>query len=123
MCVNALRTCEDVLAQSGGAQVFVQVLWVGGAVQVLGRGVGALQVLDGQAVTQEVLVEMWAGPQLSIGAKRMRRQKATGGREGQRLAPERQKESPGLPKVTARFHYDEHGDSSPLSRVVYCSRP
>lgn len=56
---SRLCTCEDVLAQSGGAAVFHSV------VAVL-RGGGALQVLHGQTLTQDVLLQVGTWPKLSI---------------------------------------------------------
>ena len=51
-------TCEDVLAQSRGATVFA-------VVEVL-RGGGALEVLHGQTVTQDVPFQVRTGPKLLI---------------------------------------------------------
>lgn len=51
-------TCEDVLAQSRRTTIFA-------VVEVL-RGGGALEVLHGQTVTQDVLLQVGTGPKLSI---------------------------------------------------------
>lgn len=57
-------TCEDVLAQSGRTAIFV--------VEVL-RGGGAVEVLHGQTVTQDVLLQVRTGSQLSITNRRKNR--------------------------------------------------
>lgn len=49
-------TCEHVLAQGGRTTVF--------AVEEVLRGRGALEVLHGQTVTQDVLLQVRAGPKL-----------------------------------------------------------
>ncbi len=51
-------TCEDVLAQSRRTAIFA-------VVEVL-RGGGALEVLHGQTVAQDVLLQVRTGPKLSI---------------------------------------------------------
>lgn len=51
-------TCEDVLAQSGGATIF--------AVVEMLRGGGALEVLHGQAVAQDVRLQVGTRPELPI---------------------------------------------------------
>ena len=52
-------TCEDVLAQSRWATIFA-------VVEVLLWGGGALEVLHGQTVTQDVLLQVRTGPELFI---------------------------------------------------------
>lgn len=60
-----VRTCEDVLAQSRRTAIFA-------VVEVL-RGGGALEVLHGQTVTQDVLLQVRTGPKLSITNIRLNR--------------------------------------------------
>lgn len=50
-------TCEDVLAQSRWASIF--------AIVEMLRGAGALEVLHGQTVTQDILFQVRTGPELS----------------------------------------------------------
>lgn len=59
---SCVCTCEDVLAQSRRTNIFA-------VVEVL-RGGGALEVLHGQTVTQDVLLQMRTGPKLSITNRR-----------------------------------------------------
>lgn len=53
-----VRTCKDVLAQSRWTAIF--------AVVEMLRGGGGLEVLHGQAVTQDILLQVGTGPKLLV---------------------------------------------------------